>query len=64
MHPAHDLVHVRQLLGGGAYDHVGTLCDDVQLVVGHDRGDLDDDVAGRLEPGHLEIDPGEHRGAS
>ena len=32
----------------------------VQVVVGHQGGDLDDGVAGRIEPGHLEIDPGQH----
>ena len=31
-----------------------------QVVVGDDRGDLDDHVAGVVEPGHLEIHPDQH----
>ena len=34
----------------------------VELVVGDDRGDLDDDVTTRVEPGHLEVHPDEHGG--
>ena len=32
----------------------------VQVVVGDEAGDLDDGVARRIEPRHLEIDPGQH----
>ena len=31
-----------------------------QVVVGHQAGDLDDDVTGRLETRHFQIDPGQH----
>ena len=38
----------------GRVDHeVGSLGDDVQVVVGDEGGDLDDDVAQGLEAGHL-----------
>ena len=32
-----------------------------QVVVGDQGGDLDDDVALRVEAGHLEVHPGQHR---
>ena len=42
-------------------DHdVGSLGDDRQLVVGDDRGDLDDHVVLVVEPRHLEVHPHEH----
>ncbi len=31
-----------------------------QVVVGDETGDLDDGVARRVEPRHLQIDPGQH----
>ena len=64
VHPEHDVVHVRQLLGRRTDDEVRPFGDDVQLVVGHDRGDLDDDVAQRIKPRHLEIHPHQHGAAS
>src|ERR1019366_685171 len=33
---------------------------DPEFVVGDEDGDLDDDVARRLEAGHLEVHPSEH----
>src|SRR5208283_5351812 len=60
----HDVVHFIELLGRRTDDEVGPFCDDVQFVVGDDRRDLDDDVVCWVESGHLEIHPGEHRGAS
>jgi hypothetical protein len=30
-----------------------------EIRVGHDQRDLDDTVGGRLEPGHLHVDPDE-----
>ena len=42
-------------------DHdVGAFGDDRQLVVGDDRGDLDDDVVDVVEARHLEVHPHEH----
>ena len=45
-----------------AHHQVGTLGHDGQLVVGDQRGDLDDDMAVDVEPGHLEVHPHQHRG--
>ncbi len=44
----------------GVHDQVGALGDHGQLVVGDQGGDLHDDVAGGVEPGHLEVHPYEH----
>ena len=41
-------------------DKIGTFSDDVQIVVGHQRGYLDDHVARRFETGHLQIHPYQH----
>ena len=62
VHGAHDVVHVRQLLRRGVHHQVGALLDELQVVVGDEAGDLDDGVARRIEPRHLEIDPGQHAG--
>ena len=61
MHVDDDGIHARERLGRLVHDEVGPLGDDLQLVVGDDRGDLDDDVLGRIEAGHLEVHPDEHR---
>ena len=60
VHLDDDRIHRREHLVVGVDDEVGALGDDPQLVVGDDRGDLDDAVAGVVEPGHLEIHPHEH----
>ena len=44
----------------GVHDQVGALFHEGQVVVGDEAGDLDDGVTGRIEPRHLEIDPGQH----
>ena len=49
-----------QLLGRGVHHQVGALLRSAQVVVGDQAGDLDDGVARRIEPRHLEIDPGQH----
>ena len=36
----------------------------VEVVVGDERGDLDDDVSAGIEAGHLQVHPREHRGAT
>ena len=59
--PDHRL-HGRELLGAGVDDQVGAFGDHGQVVVGDQGGDLHDDVAGRVEPGHLEVHPYEHPG--
>ena len=62
VHVEDELVHLGQLLGGGVDDQVGALLDDGQVVVGDQGGDFDDGVARRIEPRHLQIDPGQHAG--
>ena len=61
VHRPHHVVHAGQLLPVARDDEVGALGDDLEIVVGDERGDLDDGVAGRVEPGHLQVHPGEHR---
>ena len=47
---AHDLVHAGQRLGRLVDHEVGALGHDLELVVGDERGDLDDDVAAGSSP--------------
>jgi dUTP pyrophosphatase len=42
-------------------DEVRTLGDDLEVVVGDERRDLDDHVARGIEPRHLEVHPRQHR---
>ncbi len=51
------LVHARKAVLRLVNGEHRPFADDVQLLVGHDGGDLDDEVGVRLEPGHLEVDP-------
>ncbi len=53
MHVGHELTHLGELGLGGVDDEVRTLGYDLELVVGHEGGDLHDDVAVLLEAGHL-----------
>ena len=46
----------------GLPDVAHELFEHVELTVGDDQGRLQDDVALRVEPGHLEIEPGQVRG--
>ena len=62
MHVAHEVVHLGQRLRRLVDHQVGALAHDLEVVVGDERGDLDDHVAVRLEAGHLEVHPDEHRG--
>jgi dUTP pyrophosphatase len=43
------------------HDKVRPLGDDRELVVRHEGGDLEDDVAHRVQARHLEVHPHEHR---
>ena len=53
VHPAEHVV--------GLVDHeIGAFRNDRQLVVGDDRGDLDDHIPVVIQPGHLEIHPHQH----
>ncbi len=61
VHVDHDGLHALQRLGRLVHDEVGALGDDVELVVGDEGGDLDDDVTGGVEARHLQIHPHQHR---
>ena len=56
---AHVVVHAGERGGVGVDDEVDPVVEGVERGVGHDAGDLDDDVLFDLETGHLEIDPHE-----
>ena len=60
VHGPDEVVHVGELLRRGVDDQVRALLHQLQVVVGDEGGDLDDGVARRIEPRHLEIDPGQH----
>ena len=61
MHLDDERIHRRQHLVRLVDDQVGSLGDDLQLIVGDQGGDLDDHVLRRVEPGHLQIHPDQHR---
>jgi dUTP pyrophosphatase len=61
VHVDDELLHRRQRLRGLVHGDVGTLGHDPELVVGDERGQLEDDVAQGIEPGHLEVHPHQHR---
>ena len=50
VHRAHDLVHLGERLGRLVDHEVRTFGHDLELVVGDDRGDLHDHVAGGSSP--------------
>ena len=55
-----DLVHLGELCFGGSDNEIGTFRDYLELVVSDERRYFDDDVAVRLQSGHLKIHPNEH----
>ena len=57
VHVADDVGHPLHLLRGRTDDDVDALAEDVQLAVGDQGGDLDEQVAAEVEPGHLAVDP-------
>jgi len=60
VHLPHHVVHGGERLGGLGDDEVRPLGHDLEVVVRHQRGDLHDHVAGRVEPGHLQVEPRQH----
>ncbi len=60
VHVPDEVVHGAQLLLGGVHDQVGALGHHRQLVVGHQGGDLHDDVTVGLESRHLQVHPHQH----
>ena len=59
VHLLHDREHPGELLLARADDDVDAVAEDVQLAVGDERGDLDEQVGAELETGHLAVDPHE-----
>ena len=45
---------------GQVDDEVGPVRHHFEIVVGDEGGDLDNGMAGGIEPGHLQVHPGEH----
>jgi dUTP pyrophosphatase len=60
VHVTDDGLHAGQHVRGLVDHQVGALGHDLEVVVGDDGGDLDDGVAGGVEPGHLEVHPHQH----
>ncbi len=47
-------------LGGCRQHQIRTFGDDLEVIVGDEGGDLDDDVAAGVQAGHLEVHPRQH----
>lgn len=60
MHIAHEVVHVLHDFGRLVDDQIGALGHDLELIVGDDRGDLDNRVLSRVEARHFQIHPHQH----
>ena len=60
VHGDNDGVHRSEHVVRLVNDEVGTLCHDVQFIVGDEGGDFHDDIDGGIEPRHLQIHPNEH----
>jgi hypothetical protein len=63
VHVAHHRLHGGERLGRLVDHQIGPFGHHLQLVVGDQCGDLDDDVARRVESGHLQVHPGQHERA-
>ena len=60
MHGDDDGIHGCEHLVGLMDDEIGTLRDDVELVVSDERGDFNDDIHRGIQSRHLQIHPNEH----
>ena len=60
MHVDHNLVHAGQHFVGLVNDEVGAFSDDVQVVIGNESGNFNDDVGFWLEASHFEVHPHQH----
>jgi hypothetical protein len=60
VHLDHDRVHPGEHIVVLVDHEIRTLGDDHEIVVGDQRGDLDDDVGRVIEPRHLQVHPDEH----
>ena len=57
VHGAHVVVHLLQRGGGGLDEHIDSLRQGLELIVGDDDGDLDERVGALVQPRHLTVDP-------
>ncbi len=53
------VVHGRKHLFALMHGDDGTFGEHTQVLVGYDRGNFNDEIRGRLQAGHLKIDPNE-----
>jgi hypothetical protein len=60
VHIDDERVHRCELLVGRMNDQVGPFSNDLQVVIGDQRGDLDDHFRGVIQAGHFEIHPNKH----
>ena len=61
VHVDHERVHTRQHVVGLVDHEIGPFGDDLEVVVGDDRCNLDDHVGRVVESGHFQVHPHEHR---
>ena len=59
MHLRDDVDHSVQRLVGGVDDDVEAFAEDIELGVGHQHRDFDEQVGLQVEAGHLTVDPHE-----
>ena len=57
MHGAHVVVHLLQRGGGGLDEHIDSLSQGLELIVGDDDGNLDERVGALVQARHLTVDP-------
>jgi hypothetical protein len=57
VHGPHEVAHLVERLGRGLDDEVHALAEHLEVVVGDQRGDLDQGVGPEVEAGHLAVDP-------
>ena len=59
MHLGDEGIHLCQFILGGMDDEVDALAQDIEVAIGDDGSDLDDDVTFGVQARHLQIDPDE-----
>ena len=57
MHVSHIVVHLLQRGGGRLDEHIDSVRQGLELVVGDDNGDLDERVGALVQACHLTVDP-------
>ena len=57
VHVPHKVVHLLQCGVGGFNDDVNAVAQDIQIIVRHERGHLDQGVVGQGQTRHFAVDP-------